>query len=164
MTVAENIKRIRKEKGLTQKQLGERCGMSESTLRQYEIGYRNPKLETIQKIAAALHVSPSELDERIDALRKSHRLIGSMYSEMEKKRLKDGKNFEHTLEIYNKLIKAQMEISDKLAKDLTAEELEKILVTKEQELLSLYLQLNEAGKQKAIEDVENLTYNPKYKK
>ena len=57
MTVAENIKRIRKEKNLTQKQLGEKCGMSESTLRQYEIGYRNPKLETIVRIAAALEIN-----------------------------------------------------------------------------------------------------------
>ena len=56
MTVGENIKEIRKEKHLTQKQLGEQCGISESTLRQYEIGYRNPKIETIKKIADALAV------------------------------------------------------------------------------------------------------------
>ena len=61
MTVAENIKRIRKEKHLTQKQLGEKCGMSESTLRQYEIGYRNPKIQTIKRIADALGVSLGEL-------------------------------------------------------------------------------------------------------
>lgn len=57
MTVAENIKRIRIARGITQKQLGERCGMSESTLRQYEIGYRNPKIETLHKIAKGLGVS-----------------------------------------------------------------------------------------------------------
>lgn len=57
MTVAENIKRIRKKKGLTQKQLGKKCGMAESTLRQYELGYRHPKIETIQKIANALGCS-----------------------------------------------------------------------------------------------------------
>lgn len=57
MTVAENIKRIRKKKGLTQKQLGKKCGMAESTLRQYELGYRHPKIETIQKIANALDCS-----------------------------------------------------------------------------------------------------------
>lgn len=57
MTVAENIKRIRKERGFTQKQLAEKCGMTESTLRQYEIGYRNPKIETLHKIAKGLGVS-----------------------------------------------------------------------------------------------------------
>ncbi|MCI8378181.1 MAG: helix-turn-helix transcriptional regulator [Lachnospiraceae bacterium] len=63
MTVAENIKRIRTEKGLTQKQLGEKCGMSESTLRQYELGFRNPKIETIRKIAVALDCTISDIDE-----------------------------------------------------------------------------------------------------
>ena len=57
MTVAENIKRLRKNRGFTQKQLAEKCGMSESTLRQYEIGYRNPKIETLHKIAKALDKS-----------------------------------------------------------------------------------------------------------
>lgn len=65
MTVAENIKRIRKEKGLTQKQLGKKCGMAESTLRQYELGYRHPKIETIQKIADALEVPIIDLAENI---------------------------------------------------------------------------------------------------
>lgn len=56
MFIADKIRAVRLEKGLTQKQLGEKCGMSESTLRQYEIGYRNPKIETIKKIANALAV------------------------------------------------------------------------------------------------------------
>lgn len=57
MTVAENIKRLRKQAGFTQRQLAEKCGMSESTLRQYEIGYRNPKIETLHRIAQALDKS-----------------------------------------------------------------------------------------------------------
>lgn len=70
MTVAENIKKIRKEKGLTQKQLGEKCKMSESTLRQYELGLRNPKLQTLTKIATALGVSLSDImgKEEIDKI------------------------------------------------------------------------------------------------
>lgn len=57
MTIGENIKRIRKEKGLTQKKLGELCGIAESNIRKYENGKQNPKIETIQKIATALKVS-----------------------------------------------------------------------------------------------------------
>lgn len=58
MTVGENIKRIRNEKGLTQKQLGELCGINEVQIRRYELGGKNanPKIETIQKIADALKV------------------------------------------------------------------------------------------------------------
>ncbi len=56
MTVGENIRRIRKEKGLTQKQLGELCNpqIAEANIRKYELGKANPKIETIDKIASAL--------------------------------------------------------------------------------------------------------------
>ena len=73
MTVGENIKRIRKENGLTQKQLGELCKMNEVQIRQYETGKANPKIETIGKIANALGVSlfkiisVDEYDSLIDA-------------------------------------------------------------------------------------------------
>lgn len=61
MTIGENIKRIRKEKGMTQKQLGDLCGMNEANVRKYELGKANPKIETICKIAFALGVSEYEL-------------------------------------------------------------------------------------------------------
>lgn len=57
MTVGENIKQIRKQKGLTQKSLGELLSVSEGMIRQYELGIRKPKIETIEKIASALGVS-----------------------------------------------------------------------------------------------------------
>ena len=63
MTVGENIKRIRKEKGLTQKRLGELCGINEAQIRRYELGGKNsnPKLETLEKIASALSVEVYDL-------------------------------------------------------------------------------------------------------
>lgn len=61
MAVNENIKRIRKERGLTQKRLGEICGIAEPNIRKYENGKQNPKLETVEKIASALGVSAFEL-------------------------------------------------------------------------------------------------------
>lgn len=57
MTVGENIKRLRKERGLTQKNLGELCGIAEPNIRKYENGKQNPKLETAESIAKALNVS-----------------------------------------------------------------------------------------------------------
>jgi len=59
------IKEIRKQKGLTQKQLGEKCGMYESQIRKYENGKANPKIETLKKIAAALEVPVSLLDDTL---------------------------------------------------------------------------------------------------
>ena len=47
MTVGENIRRIRQERGLTLKQLGEMVGVSEAYIRAYESGRRNPKLKSL---------------------------------------------------------------------------------------------------------------------
>ncbi len=63
MTVGENIKAYRKKQGLTQKQLGDRCNLSEAMIRQYELGIRNPKIETIRKIANGLNICMNALLE-----------------------------------------------------------------------------------------------------
>lgn len=61
MHVGENIRKLRKQKGLTQRNLGELCGISEPNIRKYENGKQNPKFETIEKIASALEVPVLEL-------------------------------------------------------------------------------------------------------
>lgn len=61
MNVGENIKRFRKEKGLTQKDLGERLNMTQSAIGQFENNTTSPKLETVEKIASALGITPFDL-------------------------------------------------------------------------------------------------------
>lgn len=61
MTVGENIRRIRQERHLTQRQLGEMVGASEAYIRAYESGRRNPKPSSLEKIAEALAVNPEVL-------------------------------------------------------------------------------------------------------
>lgn len=56
MTTGQRIKVARKNAGLTQKQLSKKLGIAYQTLAQWENDLRNPKLETIQKIANALNV------------------------------------------------------------------------------------------------------------
>lgn len=58
MTVGENIRKFRKERNLTQKQLGQKCGIDEANIRKYELGNANPKFETVAKIAKALDTTP----------------------------------------------------------------------------------------------------------
>ena len=65
MPTGTKIKEIRKQKGLTQKQLGDLCGIADSNIRKYENGKQNPKIETLQKIADALEVPLAELTETI---------------------------------------------------------------------------------------------------
>lgn len=55
------IRKCRTEKGLTQKKLGELCGISDSNIRKYESGNQNPKIETLQKIADALDIPVNRL-------------------------------------------------------------------------------------------------------
>lgn len=61
MAIADNIKRIRKEKGITQKKLGELTNIAEPNIRKYENGKQNPKMETLIKIAKALGVHLKDL-------------------------------------------------------------------------------------------------------
>ena len=76
MTVGENIRRIRKERGLTQRQLGELVGASEAYIRAYESGRRNPKPASIEKIAEALSVNPEVLqNSEFDGIAAMHKLF-----------------------------------------------------------------------------------------
>ena len=61
MTVGERIRQNRLNKKMTQKELGEKAGIAEPTIRRYELGKLNPKFETLQKIADALDVGIDKL-------------------------------------------------------------------------------------------------------
>ena len=56
-TIGERIKKARKEAKLTQRQLGEKLGVSDVMVSHYEHGDRKPKIETVKKFANALGVS-----------------------------------------------------------------------------------------------------------
>ena len=59
--IGEKIREYRIKAGLTQKSLGESCGIAEPTIRKYELGILNPKIETVKKIASALGVSVPDI-------------------------------------------------------------------------------------------------------
>lgn len=61
MTIGDRIRTIRKEKGLTQKQLAQRLGVSASMVGQYETNVRKPKFETLKNFSEALDVNITEL-------------------------------------------------------------------------------------------------------
>lgn len=76
MTVGENIRRIRQERGLTLKQLGEMVGVSEAYIRAYESGRRNPKLKSLEALAQALAVDVEVLtNSDFDGIKAMHRLF-----------------------------------------------------------------------------------------
>lgn len=55
--VAENIRKIREARNLTQSELAEKAGINKSTVSMYESASRTPKLEFVKKLANALKVS-----------------------------------------------------------------------------------------------------------
>ena len=59
--VIDNIKRIRKEKGISQERLAEACDTATSYIGLMEIYKNVPKLSTIERIARALDIDPLEL-------------------------------------------------------------------------------------------------------
>jgi transcriptional regulator with XRE-family HTH domain len=61
--VGENIKKLRKEKGLLQSDLAKKAGISRVAIGNYERDERTPNIEVINSIARALEVSMYELLE-----------------------------------------------------------------------------------------------------
>lgn len=59
--VAQNVKRIRLEKGLTQEQFSEISGFSQQYVSGLETGRRNPTIVTLYELAKALGVSHMDL-------------------------------------------------------------------------------------------------------
>ena len=96
MSTSEKIKKIRTEKGLTQRELGELCGMADSAIRRYESGRANPKLGTIAKIAAALEVNIFELIDKEDFISQKNKLKEFLTPE----RKKESEEIEEWIELY----------------------------------------------------------------
>ena len=58
---AGNVRRLRAKKGFSQKVLADSIGISVSYVSMLERGQRSPPLETIEKMARALKVTPAAL-------------------------------------------------------------------------------------------------------
>ena len=59
--LGENVRTLRKEKGLSQEELAFQAGMKRSYLSDLERGTRNPSVRALGRLAEALQVHPTEL-------------------------------------------------------------------------------------------------------
>lgn len=59
--MGRKIRLIRKKKGLNQEDVASEAGIHVSTLGRIERGENNPPLQTVNKIAQALHIKTGEL-------------------------------------------------------------------------------------------------------
>ena len=53
----KNLRKIRKENGMTMKDLADKIGVSESAISQYENGKRQPGFETLKELSGIFNVS-----------------------------------------------------------------------------------------------------------
>jgi transcriptional regulator with XRE-family HTH domain len=56
MKIGETIKKIRKEKGITQINFSKKCGISQTYLSQIENNERNPTVDILERISNALEI------------------------------------------------------------------------------------------------------------
>ena len=81
----ENIKKARLKSGLTQTQVAERLGVAQAQYARWESGGRNPKDETVEKLAEIFGVSFDYLKGRDDGLEEIVELL-RMYELDEKQK------------------------------------------------------------------------------
>ena len=65
MDIGESIRAARKSAGLTQKQLGEKLGVSAAMIAQYETGRRIPKTSSFKKIMDAIAIGANDTQAEI---------------------------------------------------------------------------------------------------
>lgn len=131
MTIGDRIREIRLKTKLTQKQLGERSGIAEPTIRRYELGKLNPKIETLQKIADALGTDVNYL------------LHGATLADRD--------------EAFINRLKGEGETNPAVIHETHEQQTQRDALNRAFDLL------NKAGRDKAVERVQELAEVPKYR-
>lgn len=134
--IGERIKHARQIKGMSQETLARAIGSTKSTISKYELGHREPSLDTIQRIADALRIEFFDLVVPTG----DQASVDGLLTEVE-----DAKK--RGLRVVWK--------NDNLY--LTAP-------SKEQKILLAFDKLNAKGREVAVERVEELTKIPEYQR
>ena len=137
MTTGQRIQQARKKAEIKKKQLGEKLGLSASMIGQWENDLRNPKYETLQKIAKALDVDPE-----------------TFYTDREKE-ISEWSNIDGWQSGVGAGEKGLTE--DLGYQGYTFSKLER-------DLIWAFSDLNESGQQEAVKRVEELTEIPRYRR
>lgn len=157
MTIGENIRKFRKERNLTQKQLGERCGIDEANIRKYELGNANPKFETIQKIAKALEVYLGDIYE--DGNLPNSKTFDEYYQTIKQENIPREEKQKKILDYATNILYKELEFENKnIAKPDHDTLFYGELIIRDLTLL------NEAGQKKVATYTKDLTKIPEYQK
>ena len=166
MTIGVKIKKLRKYAGLTQRSLGELSGTSETTIKQYELGKRQPRIEQIKKIAKVF-------DFPLDLLLDDNFELQKLYEIARQKAHNREKLTDEEEQILIGIPgKMRNKYDDPLSFEnsysfaSSEEEYETLLRQRQKQgedfLLSDYRKLNESGQAEARKRVNELTEVPRY--
>ena len=136
------IKDARKERSMTQAELAQKVGLATITIRQYENGAREPKFDTLRKIAQALDCELTDLIPTPSSDPIYYQRISSNLSEDEKNILK---------ELDDEILEARMD-------DIKQTEYEY-----RHRLLAAFYKLTNKGQEIAVQRLEELTKIPDYR-
>nr|DAV06175.1 MAG TPA: helix-turn-helix domain protein [Caudoviricetes sp.] len=169
MAIGHRIQEIRKKRGITQKELATEIGCAEITIRQYESGKRQPRLDQISNIARILNVSEYFLIYGDD----DNKLVKILAELEERKKTLIKKKYDTdspkekyyldcmVSEIQQNIQSLQQEIKDKTISNITINNLQTRDI-KEFDLLTNYRHLNNDGQTEAAKRVQELTEIPRY--
>lgn len=181
MSIGENIRNLRKKSGFTQKQLAEKVGVNEVTIRSYEAEKYNPKMNTLTKLCAALDCKITDL---IDEDSKKYYRMFDYTEEYEQQQreeaarkapkafiTKNGKRVEVDNSVKFTTASrshAQTEAYDLLhsllSEDWVMSQEQETTAIQLKEMLGAYNRLNNAGRKEAVKRVDELTEIPRYTK
>ena len=136
MNIGANIRRIRMEKKMTQKELGEKIGgISQQQIARWENGDKNITLDNLRKISAALGVYISDLVDD--------------WNQFSKEDIAEDWEIKNTSGISHK---EAIELGGYPINDL------------EKSLINVYRSLNRTGQERALDQIALLTKIPEYQR
>ena len=153
MTVGERIKSARKKAGMTQADLAQKLGIPFQGVSQWERDIRNPKIETLRRIASVLGTEWTDLVPEdllgsyiaADVIRKTGLIV---------------KNADQIVSDVEQEVETSKTKTDAVVSLIQLNVQSKTV----EKLVDVFLSLNDAGQQKAVERVEELTEIPKYQR
>lgn len=176
MSMGQQIKAMRRFRGMTQANLADKLGVEYQTVQAWERGTRNPKFETLQKIAEALHTPigtflpamgvGDNLGNRIRTTRKCQKMtleelgqkMGMSVSLVGRYERGEENPKPYTVERFAEALNVSAHwLETGFYEDAS-------ISNEEQQLLRYFRIMNQQGQRVALERVEELSQHPKYKK